>query len=177
MMAPAAKTSAPPSTTCSVARRKGVSMNLFWIQAIGVLLLFVFAMKAGRLSDRHGMTQLALTDQPLEELIDRAFLRLLTRHPSNVEMQLYRDLLSEGYETRVIPESKRVYPEPTKREPARYVSWSNHVDGPANSLAIQREAEARRGDPPTNALHDDWRLRMEDFLWAVLNAPEWIYTP
>ncbi len=56
------------------------------------------------------------------------------------------------------------------------MSWSNHLDGEANTLAQEKEAEARRGDPPTNALTEDWRLRMEDMLWAMLNAPEWIYT-
>ncbi|MCA9058384.1 MAG: DUF1553 domain-containing protein [Planctomycetaceae bacterium] len=130
-----------------------------------------------RLSDRHGLTKLALEDQPLDELVDRVFLRLLTRHPSAEETQRYLQLLTDGYGTRILPESERVQPEPKKHEPTRYVSWSNHVDGPANTLALQREAEARRGDPPTNTLDEDWRLRMEDFIWAVLNAPEMMYTP
>ncbi|WP_166825695.1 DUF1553 domain-containing protein [Thalassoroseus pseudoceratinae] len=130
-----------------------------------------------RLSDRHGLTQLALEDQPVEELVDRVFLRLLTRQPTTAERERYIRVLSEGYESRVIPESERALPKPEKREPVRYVSWSNHVDGPANALALEKEADARRGDPPTNALNEDWRLRMEDFVWAVLNAPEWVYTP
>lgn len=130
-----------------------------------------------RFSDEHGLTKLALEDQSLEALIDRVYMRLLTRKPSEAEKQRYLDLLAEGYETRVIPESERVVQQPEKREPVRYVSWSNHVDGPANSLALKKEAEARRGPAATNALDPDWRLRMEDFVWAVLNAPEWIYTP
>ncbi|MCC9606159.1 DUF1553 domain-containing protein [Blastopirellula sp. JC732] len=130
-----------------------------------------------RLSDRHELTELALEDQPLDQLVDRVFLRLLTRKPTDEEKKRYVTLLSKGYETRVIPESQRIAPEPKKHEPERYVSWSNHVDGPANSLAMQKEAAARRGDPPSNALNEDWRLRMEDFLWAVLNTPEFIYTP
>lgn len=130
-----------------------------------------------RLSERHGMTQLALEDQPVEQLVDRLFLRLLTRKPSPAERDRYVRFLSEGYDTRVIPQSERVKPTPGKRERVRYVSWSNHVDGPANTLAQQREAAARRGDPATNAVNNEWRLRMEDVLWAMLNAPEWIYTP
>jgi hypothetical protein len=130
-----------------------------------------------RLSDRHGITRLVLRDQPLERLIDRLFLRLLTRLPAAEEKRRYTEALSPGYETRVIPDSKRVKSKPIKRERVRYVSWSNHVDGPANALALEKEIEARRGDPPTNALNDDWRLRMEDVLWAILNAPEMIYTP
>lgn len=130
-----------------------------------------------RLSDRHGITQLALEEQSVEELVDRLFLRLLTRRPTPEEKQRYTAMLSEGYDNRVIPESERVVPTTGKRAPERYVSWSNHVDGPANVLATQREFEARQGDPPTNALNNEWRLRMEDALWAILNAPEWIYTP
>ena len=34
MRTPAAKTRAPPSTTCSEARQKGVSMKRFWTQAM-----------------------------------------------------------------------------------------------------------------------------------------------
>ena len=130
-----------------------------------------------RLSDRHGITQLAQEDQPVEQLIDRLFLRLLTRKPTPAERQRYRNVLSPGYDTRIIPESKRLKPRPKKRKREYYISWSNHVDGPANSLAVEREAAARRGDPPTNGLTTDWRLRMEDVLWAILNSPEWMYTP
>lgn len=130
-----------------------------------------------RLSERHGMTQLALENQSVEQLVDRMFLRLLTRKPSAEEKARCVQVLSKGYDTRVIPESERSELPPGKREPQRYVSWSNHVDGPANTLAQQKEAAARRGDPPTNALNNDWRLRMEDVLWSMLNAPEWFYTP
>ena len=130
-----------------------------------------------RLSDRHGVTQLALEDQPVDQLVERLFLRLLTRKPSAAEQKRYVRFLSEGYETRVIPESERVKPVAVKRERERYVSWSNHVDGPANTLAQQKEAAARRGDPPSNALNNEWRLRMEDVLWAMINAPEWMYSP
>ena len=40
-----------------------------------------------RLSDDHGITALALVDQPIYLLIDRLFLRLLTRTPSPKERQ------------------------------------------------------------------------------------------
>lgn len=130
-----------------------------------------------RLSERHGITKLALEDQPVERLVERLYLRLLTRRPSPAEKRRHVDVLKPGYAKRVVPAEQRVPPRSGKREPVRYVSWSNHVDGPANALAVEKEAVARRGDPPTNALTTDWRLRMEDVLWALLNSPEWIYTP
>ena len=130
-----------------------------------------------RLSDDHGLTHLALEDQSVEELVDRLYLRLLTRKPSQSEKDKYVAFLSEGYENRVIPPGERVVEKPAKREPVRYVSWSNHLDPAANELAVIKEEEARAGDPPTNALREDWRLRMSDVIWAMLNSPEWIYTP
>jgi hypothetical protein len=130
-----------------------------------------------RLSDRHGVTALSLEAKSAEDLVDRLFLRLLTRQPTALEKERYVGLLAEGFENRVVPAAERPVAKPAKREPVRYVTWSNHLDGAANTLATQREEQARRGDPPTSALNEDWRTRMEDVLWAMLNAPEWIYTP
>ncbi len=131
-----------------------------------------------RLSDRHGVTALSMESKSAEELVDRLFLRLLTRRPTAQEKERYVALLAEGFENRLVPESGHpVVAKSGKREPARYVTWSNHLDGAANTLATEREEEARRGDPPTTALDEAWRTRLEDVLWAMLNAPEWIYTP
>jgi hypothetical protein len=130
-----------------------------------------------RLSDEHGITRLALEQQPLERLVDRLFLRLLTRRPSAAESERYTAYLRAGYQHRIAPSSARTEGAQDKREPVRYVSWSNHLDGPANTLARQKEAEARRGEPPTDRLETDWRLRLEDVLWALLNSPEWMFTP
>lgn len=131
-----------------------------------------------RLSDDHGITQLALEDQTIDELVNRLYLRLLTREPTAQEKDRFVALLTPGYQERVIAESKRnANPEPAPRVPERYVSWSNHVDGPANLLAQEKEAAARLGAPPTAMLNADWRVRLEDILWAMLNSPEWVYSP
>lgn len=130
-----------------------------------------------RLSDDHGTTALVMEEQPVESLVDRLYLRLLTRKPTQAEKDKYVSYLSPGYEDRVIPEADRAQPAAGKRERERYVSWSNHLDPGANELAVVKEMAVRAGDPYTNALRENWRNRMEDVLWAMLNAPEWIYTP
>ena len=127
-----------------------------------------------RLSEDHGVTELVLRDQPVEQLVDQLFLRLLTRLPTAQERELYVVHLREGYDQR------RVEPRPAQagpRYPAKYVSWSNHLDAEANALRIEEEAAARQGDAPSSRLDPAWRTRMEDVLWAVLNAPEWVFAP
>lgn len=129
-----------------------------------------------RLSDRHALTAVVMEDQTPEELVNRLFLRLLTREPSAAEKDRYVGFIRQGFDERVIPEADRTPVAKKPHHPVRYVSWSNHLDGEANTLAQEKEAEARAGAPATNALTEEWRLRMEDMIWAMLNAPEWIYT-
>ncbi|MCB1065260.1 MAG: hypothetical protein KDN20_20375, partial [Verrucomicrobiae bacterium] len=128
------------------------------------------------MSEHGAMTQLAKTeDLSLDELIEAVFLRLLTRQPTDEERVVYAELLSEGYAERVIPEAQR--PPVVKLPPLNHVSWSNHLSADANRIKIEMEKRAREGDPPTVALRADWRERMEDMLWAVMNSPEFVYIP
>jgi hypothetical protein len=130
-----------------------------------------------QLSDDHGVTRLALEAQPVEALVERLFLRLLTRPPSVEERELYVSLLRDGYEERIVSPAALPKPEPRPRERERYVSWYNHLDPEANVLRQEQSANARRGDPPTARLAGDWRSRLEDVLWALLNAPSWVTAP
>jgi len=126
-----------------------------------------------RLSDDHGTTALALEDQPLEKLVDRLFLRILTRPARPEEKQALLEHLKVGYDLRRMSAT----PTPAERKPPRYVSWSNHLTPEANELKRELEAAARRGDPPTARLDPAWRERLEDAVWALLNAPEFVFTP
>ncbi len=64
-----------------------------------------------------------------------------------------------------------------KRVPVPYVSWSNHLHPDANTIKIRDGEAAMKGDPPTERLDADWRARLEDVLWAVLNSSEFVFTP
>jgi hypothetical protein len=61
------------------------------------------------------------------------------------------------------------------REP--WVSWSNHLDGEATLVRQAQEQAARRGDPPTDRLDPNWRSRLEDALWAMVNSSEFVFAP
>lgn len=129
-----------------------------------------------RLSDDHGVTQLALKKQSVDQFIDQLFLKLLTRHPSAEEKELYTKHLSAGFNSRLNQPSQVASLEST-RSREKYVSWSNHLDSEATTVRMAQESAARAGDPPTDRLHSEWRQRLEDILWAMLNAPEWAFSP
>lgn len=129
-----------------------------------------------QLSDDHELTELALEAQPVDTLVERLFLRLLTRKPTTEERKLYVSLLTGGYDARIVPaEALPRTTQPRTRE--RYVTWSNSNDPEATRVRQDQATQARRGDPPTARLEADWRKRLEDIVWALLNAPSWITTP
>ena len=125
------------------------------------------------LSDDNSFTQLALEDQPLEKLVSRIYLRLLAREPNDAERKTFVDLLSTGYDQRRV-DAPLVTRE---RLPRGLVSWSNHLAPEANVIKTELEKAVRQGDPATRRLQADWRERMEDMLWALLNSPEFVHLP
>ncbi|HUG17918.1 MAG TPA: hypothetical protein VMM56_03010, partial [Planctomycetaceae bacterium] len=98
-----------------------------------------------------------------------------TRPPRADEIELFSELLRDQYEDRIVEvpldEINYYYPQTS------LVSWSNHLDPETSEVMISQEAEVRRGDPPTVRLKSEWRERMEDMLWALLNTPEFIVVP
>lgn len=127
-----------------------------------------------RLSDDHGVTELALGKQSVEQLVDKLYLKLLTRLPTKEEREMHVKHLKAGYETRF---ANGKAPAPNTRTREKYVSWSNHLDAEATLVRQAQEMAARQGEPPTVKLDNDWRQRLEDILWAILNAPEWAFSP
>lgn len=127
-----------------------------------------------RLSEDSAFTEMALRDQPLESLIEAVFVRVLSRPPSVAERAMCVDLLARGYESRRVENAK---PAERPRLPRDMVSWSNHLHPRANEINLELEAAVRRGEPPTYRLQHDWRERMEDMLWALVNSPEFVFVP
>ncbi len=129
-----------------------------------------------RLTDDHAVTTAALQASSPESLVEELFLRILTRPPAPAERERFAAQLREGFATRkaVVPEAPATV---QPRRPAYYVSWSNHLDADATLVRQAEEAAARRGDPPTRRLNEDWRRRAEDVVWALVNSPEFIFSP
>jgi hypothetical protein len=125
-----------------------------------------------RLSDDSAFTAMALEDRPLSDLIERLCVQVLGRGPTATESQVLTDLLSPGYNSRRI-EAPLNPPPP----PLRVVSWSHHLSPLATDIKLEAERAVREGDPPTRRLDPDWRHRMEDAVWSLINSPEFVFVP
>ena len=126
------------------------------------------------LSDASEVTTLCLEDQPVERLVERLFQRVLTRPPGEGERSMLIALLEEGYEDRIVAGPEAV---PPRRIYRSGITWSNHFDPKSDDEAIRRQREVLQGDPPTARLNSDWRERVEDVLWSLINSPEFLFVP
>jgi hypothetical protein len=130
-----------------------------------------------RLSEDHAVTQIALESTSPDEFVTRLFLRVLTRKPRPDEQSRFISLLAQNWEQRKTPPQQQSSVTSKTRKPAYYVSWSNHLDADATIVRQAQEADSRRGDAPTPRLAPGWRAQAEDALWALLNSPEFLFTP
>lgn len=128
-----------------------------------------------RLSDDSSLTELCLQDLDVSGLVRALFLQILSRPPSESERALFVELLKDGYSDRRMPG----YQNAPKRQAAKpvAVSWANHLSPEASKIKLDLERKARFGDPPTARLRSDWRERLEDMLWALVNSPEFVFVP
>jgi hypothetical protein len=126
-----------------------------------------------RLSDDSALTSLALRDGSAAELVRAVYLQILSRLPSGREEQLFTELLRDGYADRRVVGAAPV----RRKSVASSVSWANHLSPEATTIKLELERAARAGDPPTARLRPDWRERLEDMVWALVNTPEFAFVP
>ncbi len=130
--------------------------------------------RASRLSDDSAFTQMAIEAKSVDGLIEQTFQRILSRKPSAAELADIRPHIAPGFDkrkTNVDPDSV------PRREKPHAVSWSNHLSAEATTIKMEMERLARAGDEPTVQLESDWRERMEDIVWTLINSPEFVFLP
>ncbi len=127
-----------------------------------------------QLSDDSAFTQIALKAKSPEALVHTTFERILVRGPTRAERDLFVKLLTPGFEERVVKDAE---PAPARVRVDVGVSWSNHLQPEANERKTQLKTQLEAGDPPTTRLAPDWRERMEDMVWTLINSPEFVLVP
>ncbi len=131
--------------------------------------------RIARLTDDCAVTDLCVENQPLPALVDAVFARVLSRPPTAAERTKFVAYLEAGFKERVVdcgPRKSR-----KDFDHAQLLSWTNHLNAKASEIKYAVEEKARLGDEPTPRLKRDWRERMEDVLWAMVNSPEFVFVP
>lgn len=141
----------------------------------GVLQNSDAAVLFSRATIGSGLADTAVNASSPEQLVESLFLQIQTRHPSDEERKLLIPLLSEGFSDRILPESER--PSISLPAPLPVVTWSNHVQPEANSIAVEMEQRARKGPPADPRLRPQWRECYEDTVWGILNMSEFVWIP
>jgi hypothetical protein len=133
----------------------------------------VLAKRASQLSEDSRFTAWAVDTRTVDDFVTGVYAAILTRQPTREERAMFVDLLSPGFDQRLTGEK----PAPVK--PLRHtgVGWSNHLKPEASDRKIALQHELERGDPPSVRLTSDWRERAEDFVWTLLNSPEFVFVP
>jgi hypothetical protein len=129
--------------------------------------------QAVRLTENSAVTAWCLEDATLDETIDRLFLATLSRLPSGGERKLVAGVLADSFAARRTGKPK---PPPVEKIVA-HVDWDKHLKGEASLELLEAEKQARAGDPPTVRLTEEFRTRVEDVLWSLLNSPEFVFVP
>jgi len=128
-----------------------------------------------RASAGEGLAQAAVDAPSPEALVETIFLRFLTRLPGSDERARFVSELAPDFPGRIVPASGQAEPEGPSR--LAKISWSNHLMPAATEVKIEMERRARAGDPPDPRLATGWREKYEDFVWAVVNLPEFVWMP
>ncbi len=131
--------------------------------------------RIARLTDDCEVTELCLQDQSLSGLVERLFVRVLSRPPTATERTKFVSYLEAGYRDRVVANAPRKLRK--NFDGSQLLSWTNHLNAKASEIKYLVEEQAHQGDEPTARLKRDWRERTEDVLWALVNTPEFVFVP
>ncbi|MBX3415648.1 MAG: DUF1553 domain-containing protein [Pirellulales bacterium] len=128
-----------------------------------------------RAVEGSGLAELAVVATSPETLVDRLFLRYVSRLPSDAERAPLASTLAEGFAQRIVPASEVEAPASPAALPR--VTWSNHLSPDASTIALELERRARSGLPADGRLRPAWREAYEDVVWSIINIREFVWLP
>ena len=95
-----------------------------------------------RLSDDSELTELALADMPLKQMVNEMFLRILSRPPTLEEQTVMTNLLADTFASRKVKGATKT---DASIQSDNRVSWSNHLSAEATVIRMEEERALRLG--------------------------------
>ncbi len=121
------------------------------------------------------MAKMAIEATSPRELVTSWFLRILSRPPTEAELEEFSSVLAEGFETRIVAEALPVVPPSLPELPL--VTWFNHLQPETTTIQLEHEKRVDAGPPADPRLSPSWREVYEDFVWSLVNSPTFVWTP
>jgi len=139
------------------------------------LILFngIASQRIVRLSDRSAITELCLDVQSAGALVEKLFLTVLSRGPDANERKAFVSRLDSGFAQRKTGQAKAKLPPLTTFQP----DWRKHLRPEQTELMMAAQKRVALGEPATKRLTKEFRERVEDCLWALINSPEFSMLP
>jgi hypothetical protein len=141
----------------------------------GILANSTLTLWLTRAAAGSSLAELALQTKSPEALIESVFLRCLSRFPTEAERARFSKALAQGFDQRRTGATLDAVPSPLPRLPR--ISWTNHLTPESTTIKNEQEKRSRAGDVADPRLEQGWRETYEDFVWAVLNLPEFVWKP
>ncbi|MCC6509550.1 MAG: DUF1553 domain-containing protein [Pirellulaceae bacterium] len=141
----------------------------------GVLNNSLLTLWLTRVSVGSPLAELGIEARSPEELANHLFLRYLGRPPVDSELAALVSELSPSFSTRVLSNSLASDFVPSSSLPL--VTWFNHLQSEANSIQQEHERRVAQGPPTDSRIDADWRERLEDAVWSLVNHPEFVWVP
>lgn len=139
------------------------------------LILFngIASQRIVRLSDRSAITELCLEAETVEQLVERLFLTVLSRRPTEFENRAFASFLRSSFFDRQTGLPKEELPPLTTFQP----DWRKHLRPEQSELMMAAQKRVALGEAPTKRLSPEFRERLEDVVWALINTPEFSTLP
>ena len=141
----------------------------------GVLANGALSVSLTRASYQSALAELAIEADSPESLVDTLFLQVFSRYPKPDERDVFGRALSDGFDTRLVPDDRITHIEQLPTLPQ--VTWFNHGRPKANEIQLEIERRVLAGPPPDPRLSQEWRSVLEDALWSLINHREFVWMP
>ncbi|MGC6444789.1 MAG: DUF1553 domain-containing protein [Rubripirellula sp.] len=122
------------------------------------------------------LAEIAIEAQDPENLLNRLFVRFLSRHPNEDEKADLLPALSDGFSERLV-EWPKGQPLPVFQKRFPQITWTNHLVPEANEIQLELQQHVLQGPPADPRINRQWREIYEDVVWTLVNHREFVWLP
>ena len=142
----------------------------------GILANGTLSVSLTRAASGSELAEMAINAKSPRALVERLFLRFLSRYPTEEELSPLQSALLEGFENRLVEFGDgETLPSGVKQFPQ--ITWTNHLVPEANEVQLDLQQHVLAGPPVDPRLNKAWRETFEDVIWSLVNHREFVWMP